>query len=151
LAYAVVSYSPFDIVYRQVSTPRTIPSLLVTAFEAVDSSTTVLGSVEKAKRLFPESPLAPFIAAVISGVGGSFFRYIERRFGRNWNVSTELSRPSVVTRTVLLYTVVYIQLREVIGWRKARLYIASFHVVWNLLKEITGKSLDFTSVIGKLL
>mmetsp|Transcript_10378 Transcript_10378/g.11917 ORF Transcript_10378/g.11917 Transcript_10378/m.11917 type:complete len:262 (-) Transcript_10378:1633-2418(-) len=152
LAYLLVNNSPFDFVYKAVNTPKSPIRLIVTAYEAVDCATTVFGSVEKAKRLFPESPLAPFLAGMIAGLGGSVFRYIERRFGRNWDVRTELSQPTVVTRRTLLYTIVYMQLREVIGWKDTRLYMTIFHVIWSLLQEITGRSLDFTRhTISKLL
>lgn len=145
LAFALVYYSPFNIVYRQISTPRTVFGLLTDTFEAIDSSTTICGSVEKAYDLFPQSPQAPFLLAMLAALGGSIFRYIERRLGRDWqHIEVEWSKPTKTTRVAILYTVAYLQLRRAYGVRNARLAVATFHVAWTLLQHISGDQYDFT-------
>mmetsp|Transcript_6236 Transcript_6236/g.11087 ORF Transcript_6236/g.11087 Transcript_6236/m.11087 type:complete len:261 (+) Transcript_6236:185-967(+) len=151
LAVAAVYYSPFDLVFGLVRAPRSLSGLTVTAFEAVDSSTTVCGSVEKAIRLFPESQTAPFVVAILSGMGGSLFRYLERKLGRGWdNVTTEWSKPSQALRRTLLYSAVYLGLRRTYGMERARLSVACFHLAVTLTQEISGKTLDWTRVLPLL-
>lgn len=149
LAYAVVYWSPLDLAFQLISTPRTLTSLVVTTFEAVDSATTLCGSVEKAKRLFPDSPAAPFVAAMLASLGGSAFRYVERRAGRGWTleshgVETEWSRPTEAFRRAIMYTSAYLLLSKLYGWRKARLWVATFHIGLSLTREVTGAKLDVT-------
>jgi len=145
LAFMLVYASPFDVVFRLISTRRTVSSLMITAFEAIDSSTTIAGSVQKGRSLFPDSPTAPFVAGIVAGIGGSLFRYFERRLGRGWaDEETEWARPTLTLRRTIFYTVVYMSMSRMYGRSNARLWLATFHVAWELAKEITGFELDFT-------
>lgn len=145
LSYCLIYWSPFDAVFQLVSTPRSLTSLLVTTFEAIDSSTTLCGSVDKAQELFPESPAAPFVASLLAGIGGSILRYLERRLGRGWaHEQTEWSQPSDTIRRTVIYTLAYMMLSKVKGPIKARAWIATFHVFLSLSQELSGLELDFT-------
>ncbi|GBG28673.1 Trimeric intracellular cation channel type B [Hondaea fermentalgiana] len=146
LAYGIVYWSPLDLGYQLISTPRSLTSLVVTTFEAIDSSTTVCGSVDKARQLFPNSPAAPFVAAFLAGIGGSILRYLERRLGRGWDhEQTEWSRPTEGLRRTILYTVLYMVLSKTHGKTKARLWIATFHVAVSIARELTDLPLDITA------
>ena len=68
---------------------------MLNTYGAIDSATTVCGSVEAGNRLFPNVPQAPFLAGMVAGVGGSFFRYLDRKLGRGWHdEQTELANPT---------------------------------------------------------
>uniref|UniRef100_A0A7S2SJ51 Uncharacterized protein n=1 Tax=Mucochytrium quahogii TaxID=96639 RepID=A0A7S2SJ51_9STRA len=134
LAFALVYFSPFDVVFQLINTPGTVTSLCVTSFEAIDSATTICGSVEKGRTLFPKSPLAPFVVALFGGVGGSVFRYFERKFGRGWtDHEIEWYAPSEVFGRTVVYTCVYMYLSRAYGISKARLWVTYFHVVYSLV------------------
>ncbi len=148
LAFALVYYSPLDLVFRLASTPRSLSSLVLNLFEAIDVATTVTGSVDKAQSLFPDSPAAPLIVAALGALGGSFWRYLERKLGRGWSdEETQLARPGEGLRRTLLYAAAYLHLSKTKGGKEARLYVTVFHIVWSLAKELTGRDLDFTRYV----
>jgi hypothetical protein len=137
LAFGLVYYAPFDLVFKLAETRRTLSSAILTTFEAIDSATTLCGSVEKGRRLFPDAPQAPFLAAVLAGVGGSIFRYLERKLGRGWEgEETEWSSPTETTKRTILYTCAYIVLSRAHGGDKARLWVTSAHIALCLYREL---------------
>jgi len=145
----MVYHSPNDLVYSLVSTPHTISRYGLCLFEAIDSATTICGSIDKAQGLFPGVLGAQMVAAVTAGIGGSYFRYLERKFGRGMmTVETELFAPTTTLRRTLLYAVVYIVVAQRFGSRNARFWITLFHIAWSLASESTGQSLDFTAGFG---
>lgn len=108
----------------------------------------VVGSYEKGSNLFPQSPHAGIVAALVAATGGSVFRYIERRFGRGKdNLSSEFFAPTSTLRIACIYIAVYSQLRRSVGVERARLLVMSFHVVWKLLQEVLQRELDFARVM----
>lgn len=131
--FLAVNYSPGDAIYRMLETPRHPLRVAVVFGEAVDAITTPFGAFEKGMRLHPNAPWAGYVAALAAVLGGSIFRYFERR-GRGRGASeiapkeqmTEWGHPSGSIQAGAVYIVAYATLRK-LGVGFARLYLTLFH------------------------
>ena len=96
--------------------------------------------MELGKRLYPGSPQAPLLAAMAAGVGGSFFRYMDRKLGRGWeDEQTELAHPTETTKRTFLYTIAYITMRKTNGLENARLWLTATHIVYCLIQQVLAE------------
>lgn len=149
LSYMLVNHSPFDLVYKRANMPRSLLSLTLTVYEAVDSCGTIVGSYEKGSTLFPKSPHAGAVAALVGATGGSVFRYLERRYGRGKeNLASEFYKPTATLRVACIYVAAYSQLRVSLGVERARLLVMCFHIAWKLLQELVQRQLDFSRILN---
>ena len=48
-------------------------------FEAIDAATTVVGRMDKSRKLNPASPWGPFLCGNLTNSSGAMFRYLEQR------------------------------------------------------------------------
>lgn len=58
LGWTLINFSPRDVIYRLLTTPRHPLRLCMIFGESVDDATTIFGAFEKGSRLHPESPAA---------------------------------------------------------------------------------------------
>lgn len=138
LAGSLLTYfSPCDIIYRMYEQPRHPFRLLIRFIETVDMTTTTLGAFEKAVNLKPDSPLAPYAVAIMTGMGGSIARYFERK-GRGWTMKAEWTSPSGTIQKGVVFTFAYALLRRAFGIRAARLWFTLFTCWVDLCAELCG-------------
>ena len=131
----LVNYSPNDIVYRMLETKLHPFRLLTIAGDACDSTTTILSTYELALRLHPKSPFAPFAAGAAAMVGGSCFRWLERR-ERMPQQQTEWSNPSGGIQSGMIYMMLYHYLRSKYGIRFARFWTVMLNIIIKLVADI---------------
>jgi hypothetical protein len=148
----LVNYSPNDVIYKSLET-KLHPLRILTVFgDAVDSTTTILGVYEMAKQLHPTVSLAPWVAGISTMVGGSMFRWLERkgRKGEDSNYKTEWNKPSGGLQSGMVYIVMYHYLRRWRGVRFARLWItlcnASIKVVQDVGPPLFGHPIPHPAV-----
>lgn len=135
-------FSPNDIVYRLTQQSRHPVRLLMIFGEAVDATTTTLGAFEKTAKLHPGgSSLGPYACAFLVAMGGSMWRYFERK-GRGWSVKAEWTQPTGTVQKGLAYIIAYGVLRRRFGMQFARLWVTLATVVVALWAEISGQA-DF--------
>jgi len=129
-------YSPYDFVYR-VALQRKHPARMLLLFgETVDATTTILGSFEKAARLHPGASLvSPYACALLVTMGGSMFRYMERR-GRGWPIKAEWTEPTGLVQKGTAYIIVFGLLRRLYGPRFARLWVTLLSCIVALYGEL---------------
>ena len=176
MAWLLVYWSPRDAVFRALRAPRSPVRLVALALEAIDALTTVTGRMEKAGRFFPNSPAAPFIAGQVVSHGGALFRYWEQ-LGRGVQVSTPWAEASPALYRGIIYSTVYwiwlsARRRSCIAASKKkegvmqsdmsksapvedpaelpRLCLCTFHVVLEMAKELTQRSIDPFSATAKV-
>lgn len=114
---------------------------VLNTYGAIDSATTLCGSVEAGRRLFPGVPQAPFLAGMAAGVGGSVFRFLDRKLGRGWeDEQTELVNPTETSKRTLVYTIAYMLLRSTYGTRNARVWVTFTHVFYVLVQQYLVES-----------
>lgn len=134
-------YSPCDIVYRIVEQPRHPLRLALIFGETVDAATTIFGAFETTKKLQPQAPLAPYAIAMLVSMGGSMFRYFERR-GRGMQVKAEWTHPTGGVQSSATYLAIYVLVRRRYGTQFARLWVTLMVCAINLWAELSGRS-DF--------
>lgn len=102
LAYLATYWSPHDIVFRTLSTPRHPLRLLCISGDALDEITTLIQLVDAGFKSFPNEPLLPLISGILLFNTGSVVRCLDQRC-RGRKVKSFLSEPgSGVTRGVTL-------------------------------------------------
>jgi hypothetical protein len=107
LAYLATYWSPRDIVYETMITPRHPLRLLCCAADAIDGVCTVGTCVDTAKELQPENKLLPIMAGIVLYNTGSLFKYLDAR-ARGEKEKTFLCEPnSDVTRGAVLALLYY--------------------------------------------
>eukprot|EP00037_Helgoeca_nana_P036737 m.12846 g.12846 ORF g.12846 m.12846 type:complete len:263 (-) comp7905_c0_seq2:1125-1913(-) len=148
LAWLLVYFSPGDIAFRLLEDRRSPLRAITLVYEAIDAATTISGSVEKGIARFPQSTAAPLLLGLIAGVGGSVWRWLEKR-GRYHDITTELAEPTRTFRQTLAYVFAHLWIRSRSGPRKARLIVATFHVLWTAMEEVTAMRLDWTDQLAR--
>jgi hypothetical protein len=128
----LVNYSPNDFMWKMLQTPLHPVRLITIAGDACDSTTTLCSSYELALRLHPKAPQAPFVSAMALVLGGSAFRWLERR-GRKPEQETEWASPSGGLQTGVVLTFMYHYLRGTYGIRFARLWTVMLNIIIKLV------------------
>ena len=120
---------------------------VVAGFESIDATTGILNSVTKAIKLFPDNPIAPWAAGLTYGIGGAYMRMAER-FHRGVE-STEAHTAAIRTRArvTLGYIGTYLLIRKARGDDAAQTMVATFDLVWQLAKLVTGKPLSLDTLL----
>jgi hypothetical protein len=136
----IAYWSPLDIVYRHVSDPTSVLGFIVRFVESIDVSVALCEAFEKGARLQPSVPAAPYIAAMATALGGSIFRWFERK-GRHVPVLTEWCRPSGSIQKATVYIAAYAILRKHLGVRVARLCVCTFRLLVDMLAVLRGNEL----------
>lgn len=138
--YLCVYMCPKDALYEtcKAEAPFNPIKAFFMGMDAIDSAGGVCASCEKAARLFPENPNAPFVAGMLISLGGSLFRYLEQK-SRGKNPQTEWAKPTSVFKRGLFYTILYLLLRR---WKgdpsQARLALVSMHLSRVMLQNAIG-------------
>jgi len=103
LAYLLTYWSPHDLVYRALCTPRHPLRLYCIGMDALDGITTVAAYADLAHELQPRNKLLPIFSGVVLYNMGSIFQYLDYKArGKNFG-KTFLAEPgSDVTRGALL-------------------------------------------------
>ena len=165
-ALVLINLSPGDMIYKMMQTPMHPLRLTCQAVESIDAITTLCSSFEKAKVTCPNSPYAPYTLTLLTALGGSTFRYLDRR-GRlrsSYDVKTEWSKPTGTIERAVALIIIYALARHLRGQRFARsfvvlmfmflkLYVVSLHHDsrtshthnnnrYNELREYQGKSIS---------
>lgn len=143
LAYLLTYWSPRDLVYRILCTPRHPLRLYCIGMDALDGITTVASYADLAHELHPRNKILPVLSGVVSYNMGSIFQYLDcKARGKNPG-KTFLAEPgSDVTRGALL-ACSYVYFARV--FRQGR-YRNQMLVVLSLLEvfiEIVEDILDF--------
>jgi hypothetical protein len=141
IAYGVllVNYSPHDIIFEALSTPLHPLRLLSIAGDAVDSTTTILGSYELAVQLYPSLTMAPWVAGFSTMVGGSIFRWFELRTREDAclsDIKTEWCHPTGGVQSGVVYIILYYYMRRSYGVRFARLWVTLLNVMIKIIKDV---------------
>jgi len=138
--YLAVYFCPNDALYEMCRAGAKFNpgKAFFMGMDAIDSAGGVCASCEKATKLFPDNPNAPFIAGMLISLGGSLFRYLEQK-SRGKNPQTEWAKPTSVFKRGLFYTVLYLVLRRVKGDpSQARLTLVTLHLVRVMLQNAVG-------------
>jgi len=102
LVYLATYWSPFDIVFRVLATPRHPARLLCVGADALDGITTLCGMIDKGLKNYPDNWLLPVVAGVGMYNAGSVVRWLDERC-RGKRPQTFLSAPgSGVSRGAVL-------------------------------------------------
>lgn len=135
--FLLINFSPGDIAYRTLTTPRHPLRLWMLFVESVDDATTIFGAFEKGARLQPNAPAAPYISALAAVLGGGIARYLERK-GRGRDVKTEWSKPTGRIQTGVAYIFIYAALRRVLKVERnsAQLWFTLFDCACTLANEL---------------
>ena len=133
-ALLLMNMSPGDMVYKMMQTRMHPLRLTCQAVESIDAVTTLCSSFEKAKIACPNSPYAPFTLTLLTALGGSIFRYLDRR-GRlrsSYDVKTEWSKPTGTIERAVGLIVMYAFMRRIRGQRFARSFVVFLFVFLKL-------------------
>ena len=99
--------------------------------------TTICGTFEKARKLYPDAPAGAYALAMIVALGGSLHRYLERKLGgRNLHIKTEWGRPTGAFEKSVGVVLMYALLRRLVGVRRARLTVVLSLCGLELLSEM---------------
>ena len=124
-ALVLVNLSPGDVIYKMMQTQMHPLRLTCQAVESIDAITTLCSSFEKAKIACPNSPYAPYTLTLLTALGGSMFRYLDRR-GRlrsSYDVKTEWSKPTGTIERAVALIIIYALARHLRGQRFARSFV----------------------------
>ena len=139
----LVNYSPHDLLYKCLETHLHPLRLMMIAGEAVDATTSVCGAYELGLARHPGAPFAPFVAGLSFPLGGSLFRWFERR-GRDdpEQITTwEGATPQGGLQFHIVSLILYHYARRWYGVRFARLWVTLLSVVVKLVND-AGPSLN---------
>lgn len=136
-AFAAVYFSPADLVYAQVARPGPVRTV-VHVYESIDGTTGVLNSYNKAAKLFPRNPVAPWAAALAYGIGGAYFRMLERAHRGLPTTTEHYDAIRARARVVLAYVAAYTTIRRARGHDAAQVLVVLFEVARKLSQLYTG-------------
>ena len=111
---------------------------IVMGLDAIDTAGGVCASVDKAAKLFPDNPQAPFLGGMLISLGGSLFRYMDQK-ARGKQVKTEWAKPTAVFKRGLFYTLLYLSLKKWSGdasW--SRLTVVTMHLIRVMMSNAAG-------------
>ena len=152
--FLITTHLPGDPVFTVYKSKGSFLRIVMRGGEAIDAATTICSSFEKGLNLHPVNIMAPYVVAVMSGIGGSVFRYLERN-GRSdllqRKTKTEWCHPTGSIERVCAYVFVYSMLRKYFkNFKIARLIVVTFHVLKEIIEEILDHKIDPGARIGKL-
>jgi hypothetical protein len=155
LGWTLVWYSPYDVVYQQLTSTSTFAFHFVSAWEAVDAVTTPMGRVSRSARELQNKIVAPIMAGVFAGAGGAAIRYGERVILHGGDSSVSQSSAKALETGAwknLGYSVLWWYLavhkcdsyenpeehhcHEYNGHNMLRLVIVAQHCLWNLACDL---------------
>jgi len=140
--YLATYWSPYDVVYRTLSSPRHPVRLLCVGADALDGITTLCGLVDKNLKSHPDNWLLPFITGLLMYNAGSAVRCLDARL-RGQRPSSFLSSPgSGVSKSVVL-TLAYCLFGRIL-WGGRRRDAACAALCWLVVAvEVAEDVLDF--------
>lgn len=107
LAYILAYWSPGDIVYRSLTTPRHPARMFCVSMDALDTVTTACGLVDTCRSSFPQNRLIPLMATAVLFNSGSVFRYLDAK-GRGKQAKVCWAEPgSDLTRALVVGIMYY--------------------------------------------
>ena len=138
LGWALTHYAPSDYIFQAMQRRGDPLRLAVTLFEALDCVTALTGAFDQGAARFPAAPAAPYTAALASALGGSVFRYLERK-GRGMDeVKTEWCHPTGGIQRGVFYIAMYALLRRAAGARAGRVACAALFCAVAMMRELRG-------------
>jgi hypothetical protein len=154
LTFALFSHLPNDYLYKQWNRKKSVGRTLMVLGTHADAGCSIPGNFESMTTLFPNNPIAPYAAILItSSFGGSLCRYVEQK-GRGVSATAEwcVKGESRSIAQSLVYAVMYALMRKVYdprnGDKRARLYFVTFHLVKTFLKEYLDVEYDPIAELG---
>ena len=148
LTFALFSHLPNDFLYKQWSRKKSVGRTLMVLGTHADAGCSIPGNFETMTQMFPDNPIAPYAAILItSAFGGSLCRYLERK-GRGLPATVEwcIEGESRSIAQALVYGFMYALMRKIYdphkGDKRARLYFVTFHLLKTFLKEQFGLEYD---------
>jgi hypothetical protein len=136
LALILIHMSPADVVYNAMQTPLHPLKITCRAVEAIDAITTLCSSFEKAKIACPNAPYAPYTVTLLTALGGSIFRYLDKKQQGHDDIKPEWSKPTGTIERAIAIISMYSLLRKFQGQRFARGFVVLTFVFLNLYNEI---------------
>eukprot|EP00947_MAST-08B_sp_MAST-8B-sp1_P002291 g2291.t1 len=142
LGYLLACHAPGDLVYDAVRSKGHPVRVGMSVMEAMDSATTLCSSFERGMEIKGASPAGPLVVAVVAALGGSMFRYLERRGRGEHDLKTEWARPTGSLQRAVAYVAAYALLRRLYGVRTARVAVVFFHMVMSAASEAVGRDVN---------
>ena len=93
-------------------------------------------SAPQAAKLFPRNPVAPWAASLAYGIGGAYFRMLERAHRGLPTTEAHYDAIRARARVVLAYVSVYTAIRRARGHDTAQVLVALFDVSWKPRDEL---------------
>eukprot|EP00039_Didymoeca_costata_P024662 m.11051 g.11051 ORF g.11051 m.11051 type:complete len:270 (-) comp4366_c0_seq1:67-876(-) len=131
---ALVYYSPSDILYKMLNTPKHLFRFSCRMMDSIDCATTLASVIDSIGSRHPGNPIAPFLVGMALFKGGHTFRYIDARC-RLAPCEMPLKEVDGGIRNALIFTTVYLLLRMRNNKSVSKFWMTLFYMFGEACQE----------------